>query len=254
MKVEVRIIKKLGGLIVFILLIISVFLFFFIRSKKDISSIEEQTETELIILEDKIEETEEIKEPETEEEYVSPIDFDALREQNEDIIAWVRVPNTNIDYPILWNNDNEFYLKHDLDKKESVYGSIFLDKDSEPDFSGRHNIIYGHNMKNKSMFQNIILFKDEEFFKNNRDVYVYTKDREYHLRTMACLYTDASYEKRQTAFESSDKFKEYVDKMTHSCEFREIPEGMEVEKLWSFITCSYEFNDARTILYCYEVE
>lgn len=185
--------------------------------------------------------------------YISPIDFTSLKEQNKDIIAWIRIPNTNIDYPVLWNGDNEYYLHHDIDGNESVYGSIFLDMDDKPDFSSKHNIFYGHNMKNKSMFQNIIKFKDRDFFEKNRDIYIYTPDREYHLRTMAALYTDAGGDKRQTEFNNNEELKAYIEKMTSKNSYRQIPDK-DITRLWSFITCSYEFNDARTILYAYEID
>lgn len=206
-------------------------------------------ESEKLVISDIIEETVE----ETKEVYISPIDFETLRQQNEDIVGWVKIPDTKIDYPILWNGDNDFYLHHDVDRNPSVYGAIFLDGENNKDFNNKHNILYGHHMRDKSMFQNIVLFKNEDFFKENRNVYVYTPEKMYHLRTIACLYTDASGEKRQMAFEDAKDFGEYIDKMTLSCEFRELPD-MEIDKLWSFITCSYEFDDARTILYCYEVE
>lgn len=236
-----------------IIVLLSIFSFYlakFILIPKDLEK--SQVETSIVVIEQstsvaEFETTEETKAP-----YISPIDFASLKEQNPDIIAWVKIPNTNIDYPILWDGSNEFYLKHDIDKKESVYGSIFLDAQSKPDFSSKHNLLYGHNMKNKSMFQNIILFKDREFFENNRDIYIYTEDKEYHLRTMACLYTDASNEKRKILFDTDEEFENYVDKMTASCKFREVPEN--IDRLWSLVTCSYEFNDARTILYAYEIE
>lgn len=190
---------------------------------------------------------------ETEEAYVSPIDFEKLWEVNKDIVAWVSIPNTNIDYPILWNGDNEYYLKHDVDKNESIYGAIYLDMDDKPDFSSMHNILYGHNMRNKSMFAHINLFKDNTFFNENRDVYVYTPEKTYHLKTIAALYTDASGEKRRTDFYSQNELKDYAGKMTAGADIKEMPEG-DLGQLWSFVTCSYEFSDARTILYAYEVK
>lgn len=190
---------------------------------------------------------------ETKEAYVSPIDFEKLWEVNEDIVAWVSIPNTNIDYPILWNGDNDYYLKHDVDKNESIYGAIYLDMDDKPDFSSMHNVLYGHNMRNKSMFAHINLFKDKDFFNENRDVYVYTPEKTYHLKTIAALYTDASGEKRRTDFYSQNELKEYTNKMIAGADIKELPEG-DLGQLWSFVTCSYEFSDARTILYAYEVK
>ena len=98
--------------------------------------------------------TEASTEPETEETepleeaYVPPIDFEALTAENPDTIGWIRIPDTNVDYPIVQGTDNDFYLDHDFYGKESAAGSIYLDFESEADLQGRNQILYGHNMKN----------------------------------------------------------------------------------------------------------
>ena len=102
-----------------------------------------------------IEETEK-QELETEpekEEYQSPYDFEKLKEENPDTIGWIHIPDTKISYPIVQGTDNDFYLKHDFNGEASVAGSIYLDYESEGDFEGRNNILYGHNMKNGSMLK-----------------------------------------------------------------------------------------------------
>lgn len=194
----------------------------------------------------------ELEMPEPEEPpYVCPIDFETLWQQNPDVIAWITIPDTNIDYPIVQTDNNDKYLHIDLDGRQSVYGTIFLDCDSESDFSGYHNILYGHNMKNGSMFQNVVKYKQEEFFNSHRDIYIYTPEREIHLRTIAALYTDAGGEKRRTKFATDEEFMKYADKLTSGCKYRQMPEE-NITTLYSLVTCSYEFNNARTILYAYE--
>ena len=190
-------------------------------------------------------------EPET-EPYVSPINFEELMRENPDTIGWIRVPDTNIDYPIVQGTDNDFYLNHDFYGKESIGGAIYLDFESQGDFVGRNNILYGHNMKNGSMFKDIVKYKDEEYFMEHQDITVYTPEREYHLRPMSVLYTEPTGMRRKTKFATEESFQAYVEEMTKGCSFAQIPEK-PLEQLWSFITCSYEFNDARTILYAYEV-
>ncbi len=182
------------------------------------------------------------------------IDFEALKARNEDVVAWILIPGTVINYPVLWKaHDNEYYLHRDIDRREGSYEGVFLDGDSAPDFSSRQNLFYGHHMKNKTMFTAICDFKDERFFREHRRVYLYTPEHTYVLRPMACLYTSATAEKRRVEFADQIEFDAYVDEMTKGCSFREIPNG-GVAQLFSFVTCSYEFQDARTILYCYEVD
>ena len=77
----------------------------------------------------------ETTEPEAEEAYVSPIDFKILWERNEDVAAWLQIPGTQINYPVVHGEDNDYYLHHDLNGQETVAGTIFLDYEDEPDFS-----------------------------------------------------------------------------------------------------------------------
>ena len=193
-------------------------------------------------------------ESETEESstYASPIQFEELRKINPDIVGWIRIDGTVIDYPIVQTDNNATYLDTDFEGNKSVAGAIFLDFESEPDFSGRHNIIYGHHMKNGAMFKEIVKYKDEAFFKEHQNITVYTPEREYHLKPIAALYTDSAAIRRKTAFETEESFQAYVKEMTKGGPFLQMPEK-PVEQLWSFVTCSYEFNDARTILYASEV-
>ncbi len=190
----------------------------------------------------------------TDPDYFRQIDFKSLKEKNKDVVAWLYMPDTPINYPILWRkNDNEYYLRRDIDRREGSYDGIFMDGADSADLSERQILFYGHHMKNGSMFTKICDYKEEEAFKENRTLYLYTPDHTYMLRTMACLYTDSGAEKRKVSFEDQMEFDAYVNEMTKRCSFREIPEG-GIGQMFALVTCSYEFNDARTILYCYEVD
>lgn len=214
----------------------------------------QQADTPPDALSDKMTERSDIMaEPETAEEtaresYQSPIDFESLRKTNPDIVAWVEIPGAGISYPVVQAADNDTYLRRDFEGKESRAGTIFLDCDSDADMMGMHSVLYGHHMRNQTMFSQIVKFKDAEFFTENREVILYTPDRELHLRTIAAVYGNADGEKRRTKFSSQEMLSRYADEMTKNCKFRELPDG-GMEGLYSFVTCSYEFEDARTILY-----
>lgn len=185
--------------------------------------------------------------------YISPINFDELRKVNPDVVAWLKIPGTQIDYPVVHTTDNETYLKKTFEGGQSATGAIYLDCDSDGDMMGSHSIFYGHHMKNKTMFTDIIKFKDKDFFNQHREIILYTPERELHLTTIAALYGNADGEKRRTKFKSQEAFEQYIDTMTKDCAFRELPPP-GIERLYSFVTCSYEFDDARTILYAVDSE
>lgn len=184
---------------------------------------------------------------EVEAVYESPIDFAALREVNPEIVAWLTIPGTVIDYPVVQTDNNETYLKMNFEGSPDSAGAIYLDCDSEADLHGRHSIFYGHHMKNGSMFAEIVKFKEKDFFEENREIILYLPEKELHLKTIAALYGDASGEKRRTQFQDDAHFQQYMDQMTRNCSFRELPAS--TKHLYSFVTCSYEFKNARTILY-----
>lgn len=196
----------------------------------------------------------ETEEVETEAPYVSPIDFEALRKENPDTVAWITVPDTRIDYPIVYDGeDNETYLHKDFNGNDSVYGTIYLDAESEPDFSGWNNPIYGHHMRDGSMFKDVTKFKDPEFFKEHQYFEIYTPERTIHLKALSCYYADASGIVRKTRFTSQESFDQWVKERLEPCDFAEIPE-FSVDNMYVLVTCSYEFNNARTLLFAVEVD
>lgn len=185
--------------------------------------------------------------------YVSPVDFTSLLQQNPDTVGWIRVPDTNIDYPVVQSPDNQYYLHKSFDRKDSVYGTIYLDADSKADFRGWNNPVYGHHMKDGSMFRDVVKFKDQAFFETHRYFEIYTPERVIHLKTLACYYSDSSGIVRKTAFQSQASFDKWVRERLEPCAFAEIPEA-SLDSMFVLVTCSYEQNDARTLLFAAEVD
>lgn len=196
---------------------------------------------------------EQSEEPETEAPYVSPIDFEALWAENPDVVGWITIPDTRIDYPILHTDNNETYLDTDFNGNKSVYGAIYLDCDSEPDFRGWNNPIYGHHMKDGSMFKDVVKYKDPEYFKEHRYFEIYTPDRTIHLKAIASYYTGSDGIVRKTRFQDQADFDAWVQERLAPCKFAEIPEE-SVPSMFVLVTCSYETSDARTLLYAVEVD
>ena len=181
------------------------------------------------------------------------IDFDALKKINPDVAAWITIPGTNIDYPILQGKDNSQYLHKDMEGKDSAAGAIFLDHGDEADLSSRHNIIYGHHMKNGTMFKDIVRYKDQQYFDEHQNITLYTPDREIHLKALAAVVTSPSAIRRKIDFQSQKEFTSYIEEMSKGAKaFAAVPKGVTIRRLYSFVTCSYEFQNARTILYAYE--
>lgn len=177
--------------------------------------------------------------------------FQNFSKINPDIVGWLVIPGTQINYPIVQTADNDKYLHTSFNLQESAAGSVFLDYESSPDFAGRNNIIYGHNMKNGTMFHDLLLFKDEEFFKEHRYFQIVTPERVINLKAISCYYGKADGDIRQTRFKSQEEYDEFVNNIIGQCPYAEFPEG-PVDSIYVLITCSYELNDARTYLIAVE--
>lgn len=104
-------------------------------------------------------------------------DWNQLRKTNEDIYSWIYIPDTNIDYPILQHPmERSYYLMHNLDGSEGYPGCIYTQNLNRKDFTDPMTVIYGHNMKDGSMFRTLHAFEDGEFFENHPYIYIYTPD------------------------------------------------------------------------------
>lgn len=104
------------------------------------------------------------------------IDFSALRSENADIYSWITIPGTPIDYPVVQSADElDYYLMHNLNGSYGYPGCIYTQYYNAKDWQDNHTVIYGHNMKDGTMFTALHRYKDEEFFKENPYVYIYTE-------------------------------------------------------------------------------
>lgn len=108
-------------------------------------------------------------------EEMAQINLAALREANPDVVGWIRIPDTKIDYPLMQGEDNDFYLNHTWDKQPNSVGSIFLEHLCSSDLTDYNTIIYGHNMKNNSMFGDLEDYAVKDYWKTHPYVYLATE-------------------------------------------------------------------------------
>ncbi len=142
---------------------------------------------------------------------VNPIDFDRLSEINPEIYAWIEIPNTKIDYPILQNEENTYYLYHNMYREPEFAGCIYTERANQKDFSDPVTVIYGHNMKNGSMFQNLHRFEDTEFFDENPYVYIYTKGHKLIYKIFAAYMYDDRHILNSFEFKVQEVLQTYID-------------------------------------------
>lgn len=187
------------------------------------------------------------------------VDWDALRAVNSDIVGWIYVPGTIINYPIMYSGDDSTYLTRDFYGNEggwwmADYGAVFLSGINKPDFSSVNNIVYGHNLLNGSMFADFAKLADQNEFDAHRTVYVLTPKGNYRLNTFAVVNVKATYPVAQATFASNAEYEAYLqDKIDQS--IVEPEEGMPsvtgITQTFAFSTCDHDhYNDMRYVIYC----
>lgn len=143
------------------------------------------------------------------------IDFDALAQTNPEIVGWIYVPGTNINYPVVQTNNNSKYLNTLFDGTANASGAIFLDSDdTAPGMVDQQTTIYGHHMNDGSMFNVISDTTDQATFDSIESVYYITRDATYKLRPLATKVVEDTYAKaRATNFEGDDGLTNYLSEM-----------------------------------------
>ena len=110
------------------------------------------------------------------------VDFAPLKEINRDVIGWIYVGAVDVSYPVVQGKDNDYYLHRTFMNTENFAGSIFMESANKPDFSDPNTILYGHNMKDQSMFAKLRLLTDEEKYKNDPYIWILTPEHTYRYR------------------------------------------------------------------------
>ncbi len=188
------------------------------------------------------------------------VDWDSLRAINPDIVAWIYVPDTPINYPVVQGADNEEYLHKAFDGSTgwlASAGTIFLDSTNKSDLSDRNSALYGHHMNDGSMFASLADFVDQSTFDSHRDIYVLTPNGNYRLTTFAVVKTVGSDAIVQTSFADDSSYRAYIqDKLDRSSVSQSgtVFTAADVKQSMLFSTCEYTQNDGRSVLFAAVVE
>ena len=141
----------------------------------------------------------------------NPIDFDSLQEINPDVIGWLEMEAVDtINYPIVQGEDNDYYLHRTFQGTDNFAGSIFMDYMNKSNFGQRNTIIYGHNMKNGSMFGSLKDYRDQEVYNKSPYFWIYTPTRIYKYEIFSCAEVDKFGQNYQITFQDKEDFQEFI--------------------------------------------
>ena len=140
------------------------------------------------------------------------VDFESLKRQNNDTVAWIKVNNTNIEYPIVKSADNEFYLNHSFDKSDNTAGWIFADYKNKFDGKDKNIVLYGHNRKDNSMFGSLKNVLNEEWYNNskNTDIIFITQNETCIYKVFSVYQIEKEDYYIKTEFNSIDEFEKFI--------------------------------------------
>ena len=134
----------------------------------------------------------------------NPIDFTELKQKNEDIVGWLRIRALGISYPVVQGEDNDFYLHRTFEKEDNFAGCIFVNCDNSGNFTDQNTIIYGHNMKDGSMFGKLKKFREEGVFDKSKYFWMFTPDLIYEYRIVSATVVDKTGITYQSFFTQED--------------------------------------------------
>ncbi len=145
---------------------------------------------------------------------VNPIDFERLKKLNQDIYAWIFIPNTGIDLPVFQasaDKDDNFYMYHNAKEEYEFKGSIYSQRLNKKDFSDPVTVLYGHHMLDDSMFSNLHYFMDKQFFADNEYFYIYRPGHILTYRIVSAHEYDERHILNSFDFSKEKIFREYLD-------------------------------------------
>ncbi len=183
------------------------------------------------------------------------VDWEALKAMNPDVVGWLQIPNTVVNYPVFQGPNNEYYLERAPDGSTSIGGAVFMDYEcTSPGFVDAQTIIYGHHMRNGSQFKQIADMEKQELFDGVSTIWYVTEQGAYNLMPLFVFYTtESDTEVRQFQFESPDQYHAYLNTYLGKAVSRRADADQIIGSLshtLTLSTCNYYDDYGRTLLVC----
>ena len=190
-------------ILIFVLIYSGIKIFKWYKDKTNNNKIAEQIKS-TVIVEDK-------NEDENKEEYT--VDFNKLKEQNNETVAWIKVNNTNVEYPVVRATNNSFYLNHSFDKSKNSAGWIFADYKNKFDNTDKNIVIYGHNMRDGSMFGSLKNILNEEWYNNteNMNITFLTENGNYIYKVFSIYKIESEDYYIKTDFSTDNEYQKFLN-------------------------------------------
>ena len=189
------------------------------------------------------------------------IQVKSLKQENSDIVGFLEIENTNISYPVVQGNDNEYYMTHNYKKEKSKNGSIFLDKDYDWNIVENNYLIYGHNLNNGTMFQELLKYENENYYKEHPTILFTTIDEEQTFDIIS-VFKSKVYYTSDNVFKyyffinpkTEEKYNDYIKNIKQESLYKIEKTANYGTQLITLSTCSYHVKDGRFVIVGAKVE
>ena len=176
-----------------------------------------------------------------------------LQEQNPDIVGWLEIANTNINYPVLQGTDNSYYMTHNYKKENSKNGSIFLDANYDWNIPSNNLLIYGHNLGNGMMFQELLKYEQESFYQEHPVIRFTTAKEDAEYEIISAFKSRVYYQSEKNVFryyyfinsKSEEEYKEFIKNAKNASLYPIEATASYGDQLITLSTCSYYVEDGR---------
>lgn len=181
------------------------------------------------------------------------LQIEKLQEQNSDIVGWIEIEGTNINYPVLQGEDNSYYMNHNYKKEENTYGSIFLDKDYDWSIPSSNLLLYGHNLQNGELFHDILNYKDKSYYEEHPVIRFTTEKEDSEFEIISAFYSRVYYKSETNVFryyyfinaDNEEEYNEFIENAKESSIYDTGKTAEYGDQLITLSTCSYHTEDGR---------
>ena len=187
-------------------------------------------------------------------EYRYPMDFNYLLSINSEVVGWITVEGTNIDYPMVQADDNEKYLRMTLTGEWNNAGSIFVDYRVAQPFVSENTIIHGHNQRNNMMFHEVVNYADANYFNNHQRILIYTPDGSCSTYQVFAFYkspkTSVTYD---CSYASAGEYQQYLNYIAEQNWYNTGIQVTTEDRMITLSTCSNEWDDTRYVIHAKKI-
>lgn len=180
---------------------------------------------------------------------IDDINFTELSRVNSDVVAWLIVDSTNINYPIVKTSDNDFYLNHNFNKINDSNGWTFMDYRNSGNMDDENTIFYGHNLMNKTSFGSISSIFTDKWYKNsNHSIVVVTANGRFTYKIFSVYYSDPDSSYLQTNYNNSEQYLEFLNTLKSKSKYNFKEKLNANDKIITLSTCTDD-NKGRKVVH-----